>query len=288
MSAPDAEPRAAEDGAADERRRLDATRASRDSRALAAAPDAMRAATRGRGRGPRRSGRSSSRSARTSGRSGSSSRSALALLDRRARTSSARRPAPAATRPRSASRSRCFMGVLAAGLWQRRLPRGPALPGAARAHDHRLHALAGVRAHGLAGGASRSLLIAALRAGLLAAGPRDGAPAGAAAVTLARGDRGPRRRVRGGRREHDRRLGLADHLPDAARRRLPDRRRQRVQHRRARAGRDQRRDRLPARAARPVAARRHPRHRHDVRRAARRHPAARRCPSRCSTPSSRS
>ena len=89
-----------------------------------------------------------------------------------------------------------------------------------------------------------------------------------------RGDRHHRGGVRGGRREHDRRLRLADHLPDAARRRLLAGGGERVQHRRARAGRGQQRDRLPARAARPVAAGADPRLRHDGRRAARRHPAA--------------
>ena len=50
----------------------------------------------------------------------------------------------------------------------------------------------------------------------------------------------------------DRRLGLADHLPDPARPRLLAGHRQREQHRRDRVRQHQRRGRLPARARRPA------------------------------------
>ena len=165
-----------------------------------------RAATRARAPRPRRSAPGSSRSARTSARSASSSRPRSRVFLARRQPRRARRSARAASRRR--------VGLVYAVLMARAgrrpvgapLPRDRALPGAAGALDHRLRALARLRQQPR----SASLLALAvdrrLLADLLAARPRDGAPAGAARVNACAGDRRDRGGVRGGRREHDRRL----------------------------------------------------------------------------------
>ena len=72
-----------------------------------------------------------------------------------------------------------LMLVLARAMWDRRYLAVVAFEGAARAHDHRVHAVAGVRRQPARGGRLRRR-DRRLRADLLAARSRDGAPAGAA------------------------------------------------------------------------------------------------------------
>ena len=99
-----------------------------------------------------------------------------------------------------------LMVALAAGLWAAQLPRDPALPGAARDLDHRLRRSRSRSRATCSACCSRVGVIGVCAPVfwlLVRVMARLQVPR---AVTLARGDRRHRGGVRGGRREHDRRL----------------------------------------------------------------------------------